>query len=113
MLCNDLRKFKESRRICRSINLEDELNHVKLLRKIYSDTFSLIGITPQPIAVELMVEKEGEVILRYATEKKIDAQKILALVAHHDKSEACRILGRTATCLMEDYGIFSGGLKIP
>jgi len=112
--CNDLPEFKESRRICRDINLEDELNDLELLKKIYVDTFGLIGISPQPISADLLVEKEGEIILRYAAEEKINAQKVVTLLSKkYERTEMCRILGRTATCLMEEWGLIPSGLKIP
>lgn len=113
MDCNEIPDFKRSRVLCRGLNLENELNNERLLKGIYFEAFKILGITPQPISPEVFVEKSGEVILRYAEQNKVNARKVVALISsQNDKTEACKILGRTATCLMEDYGLLLGGLKI-
>ena len=111
MDCNTISQFVDSRRVCRDISLENELNDKKLLEKLYYATYKLLCISPQPIAPEVFAEKCGEVVLQYAKDGKIDARKIVALMAtpHQDKLQACRILGYTAICLMQEYGILGGG----
>ena len=111
--CNDIAEFKDSRRACHDLNLEKELNDPELLKRIHADTFNLIGISPQPLNADLLVEKEGVVILQYASEKIIDARKIVTLLSQHSsKAEVCKILGRTAICLMEQWGLLQGGIKV-
>lgn len=110
---NDVPEFKDSRRVCRELNLENELNKPELLKRIYLDAYNLMGLSPQPLAPDLLAEKQGEVILRYASECSIDSNKVVTLLSRsQSKHEACRILGRTAVCLMEDWEILQGGIKI-
>jgi len=114
MLWNDIPQMLRNREVCRDTNLEDELNDLDILEEIYKDALCEIGITSsQPIANDLFIYKLGEVILRYAKNGKINSRKTLALIAHHHERESCFILGCTAICLMEDYGLIKGGPKIP
>ena len=114
MLWNDIPQMSRNLAICRNVNLEDELNNLKKLEKIYNDTLREIGITSsQSIANDLFINKLGEMILRYAQNGKIDPNKTLALITSYHESGTCFILGCTAICLMERYGIITGGPKIP
>ena len=108
MQCKDLPAFRTSWEICRGLSLEDELNDADILRSIRKDTFSLLGISPQPLNLDILAEKSGEVIVRYAGSRKIDSAKVTALIAQHTATEACKILGRTAICLMCEYQLMSG-----
>lgn len=112
MDCNTVPIFINSRRECRNLSLENDLNNKKLLEKIYIATYKLLGISPQPVAPEVFAEKCGEVILQYAKENVIDPQKIVALVAtpQRGKPDVCQILGYTAMSLMSEYGIIGSGM---
>jgi hypothetical protein len=112
MRFNDIPEFKESRRICRSRSIESELNNQRLLREIYTEVFARIGISPQPIELDLFTEKGGEVVLSFAAANKINSTKVILLVSSMDKLTACRIIGRTAVCLMETYSLLSCGPRI-
>jgi len=108
MQCKELPVFQSSWQICRELSLEDELNDADILRSIRKDTFSLIGISPQPLSLDILAEKSGEIIIRYAGSRKIDSAKVMTLIAQHTELEACKILGRTAICLMCEYQLMSG-----
>jgi len=114
MRWNDIPQISESREICRRVNLEDALNHLTLLINIYDDTLQVIGMTSSDrISCDILFRKMGEVVLIYSTNRKIDPNKILSLINQYHEEKACLILGHTAVCLMEDYGLIKGGPKIP
>ena len=114
MLWKDIPQMSQSRVVCRDMNLENELNKLEMLEEIYSKTLKEIGITSdQSISSDILIDKLGEMILRYAEIGKIDSKKTLALIASHHEREARLILGRTAVCLLEHYGLILGGPKIP
>lgn len=108
MQCKELPLFQSSWMICRQLSLEDELNDADVLRSIRKDTFSLLGISPQPLNLDILAEKSGEIIIKYAGLKKIDPAKVTSLIAQRTEHEACKILGRTAICLMCEYQLMSG-----
>jgi hypothetical protein len=114
MRWNDIPQLSQSRAICKGVNLEDALNNFEMLEKIYNDTCKEIGLnSSQTIANDLFINKLGEVILRYAQNGKIDPNKTLALINSQHGADTHFILGCTAVCLMEKYGIIRGGPKIP
>lgn len=114
MLWNDIPQLSQSRMICRTVNLEDELNHLSLLTSILEDTLQEVGITaPNTISCDMLFDKMGEMVLLYSRNNKIDPNKILALITQHHEEKSRLILGHTAICLMEDYGLIKGGPKIP
>ena len=114
MLWNDIPQMSQSRIVCRDANLEDELNDATLLTNILKDTLDEGGITSSDhISCNIMFHKIGEVILLYSKNRNIDQDKILALITQYHEDRACILLGQTAVCLMEDYGLIKGGPKIP
>jgi len=113
MLWNELRQLSRSRKICRDLNLESELNDTEMLKNIYLTTVGMIGLTQsQPISCDMFFEKMGEIILELAENGKISSTKTLALVNQYSERETRLILGRTAVCLLERYGFILGGPKI-
>ena len=114
MRWNDIPQISESRKICRSANLEDALNNETLLTSILSDTLEEVGLSSSSnISCDILFHKMGEMVLLYSKNDKIAPKKILALIAQYHEEKACLILGHTAVCLMEDYGLIKGGPKIP
>jgi len=84
-----------------------------MLENIYNDTWADMGISSsQPISSALFIDKLGEMVLRYATEGKIDSRKTLALVIKYHERETVAILGCTTIFLMEKWGIIKGGPRI-
>ena len=114
MLWKDIPLMSQNRVICRDVSLLDELNDPDMLEEIYYKTLREIGITSsQSISNDILLDKLGEMILRYAEGGEIDSRKTLTLITNHSESEARFILGCTAVCLLEHYGVILGGPKIP
>jgi hypothetical protein len=113
MLWNEISIMSNSRSICRDLSLEKQLNKKGLLQRIYLSTLQEMGLTAsQTISNQLFFDKLGRVIISFAKGGMINSRKILALIEKHGETEACQFLGRTAVCLMEDWGLIKGGPKI-
>jgi hypothetical protein len=114
---NDVSQFRECRELCRRLNLESAMNNEDLLQEILQETLHEIGLKEtQSIASDVFIVKQGEVIMHFAESGKLKTnalRKITQLLRERGNDETKRILGNTATCLMEDYGIVLGGFKMP
>jgi hypothetical protein len=114
MRCNDIERFQRNRGISKQINLEKALNNLDLLEDIYKDILHEIGIQDgQHISSDVFEYKGGQVLLQYSEKGKLDRQKVLSLITRFGPEQAKQILIDTTVCLMEDWGIIKGGIKLP